>query len=111
MKKLIGLVLVMLLLGAHGICESAFPNVQAIRDFSEGMAAFQDANGNWGYMDASGNVVITPEWNLADCFTEGIARVGTSDHLYGYIDATGAVIFRRSALRRPIFTMVWRRFA
>lgn len=33
MKKLIGLVLVMLVLGAHGICESAFPNVQAIRDF------------------------------------------------------------------------------
>lgn len=64
---------------------------QAIGAFHEGLAAVQAADGLWGYIDATGSVVIPCEWEAAGNFSFGVARV-RKDRLYGYIDASGKLV-------------------
>lgn len=47
--------------------------------------------GKWGYINRAGEVVIAPQFNLANNFSEGLAAVLTRDG-WGYIDATGRMV-------------------
>ena len=44
-------------------------------DFSDGLAIVRDVGGRFGYIDTSGNVVISPTFDYAYDFNEGVAIV------------------------------------
>ncbi len=57
-------------------------------------------NSLWGFIDASGKVVVTPQYPVASAFNEGLAAVCTGDcgskptkpHSRGYINKDGKVV-------------------
>lgn len=70
--------------------------------YSEGLIAFRDDSGRWGYMDRNGHTVIEPAFESVSGFREGgLARVRI-DGLHGYCDREGnLVIPARFELARP----------
>ncbi|MFA4985078.1 MAG: WG repeat-containing protein [Candidatus Brocadiia bacterium] len=67
------------------------PVCKKIGDLHEGLAAFQTASGEYGYLDAKGAVAIPPRFSWAGDFSEGLAPV--SDGTYGFIDRDGKKMF------------------
>lgn len=59
--------------------------------FYEGLAKFEEY-GKFGYVDASGNIIIPAQFSRAGRFSEGIANVQGSNGLWGYINRTGKFI-------------------
>lgn len=65
--------------------------------FSDGLARFE-RDGNWGYIDSSGAVIIEPKFPWAEEFSEGLARVQISgqplgyDGRWGFINKLGKVV-------------------
>lgn len=62
-----------------------------IRDFSEGLAAFSTASGEWGFLDKTGAVAISPQYADAQPFVNGLARVQQKGR-YGFINKSGQVV-------------------
>lgn len=73
--------------------------------FSEGLAVAYTVGGPEGapaslagYVDASGALVIKPQFNVAGEFSQGLAAVGVGQNddvmKYGYIDKTGAWVIQ-----------------
>ena len=65
---------------------------QDVSDFSEGLAAVQDENGKWGFIDENGNVVIHCQWYYAVPFSDGMALVIDEEHRGGFIDKNGNIV-------------------
>ena len=61
------------------------------RDFSEGLAAVKKDD-LWGYIDASGKMVIPPRYHWAQEFEDGRAEVTLPDGDEVIIDRTGNVV-------------------
>lgn len=59
--------------------------------FSEGMAAVKSFEGQFGYIDLSGEYVIQPQYDYALPFSEGLAPVMVGDKV-GYINRSGATV-------------------
>ncbi|MCA9816390.1 MAG: WG repeat-containing protein [Candidatus Obscuribacterales bacterium] len=57
---------------------------QAGKDFSESIAAVK-ANGKWGFIDATGQEIIKPQYDAVSSFRHQLAAV-EKDGKYGYID-------------------------
>jgi hypothetical protein len=83
--------------GAEILGQNALPNVN--RESSDDLVPVQQ-NGEWGYADRTGRVVIKPQFRRAGRFSEGLALVwtggapltdpvATSFVRMGYIDPTG----------------------
>lgn len=70
-------------------------NYPKAHDFSEGLAAVAQRNGNillWGFIDKNGNMVITPKFsNEPRDFNDGYARVQKKDGMYCFINMSGEV--------------------
>ena len=47
-------------------------------------------DGKWGYKNAAGQVVVTPQYDLAATFSDGLAIVVLNGK-WGFIDKTGKV--------------------
>lgn len=62
--------------------------------FSDGLTIYRN-NTKYGYMNASGKVVISPEYGLTYGFNEGVAAVRT-DNGWGFIDKSGNLIIQPS---------------
>lgn len=78
---------------ATGYAWVVLPAFAQAGDFSEGLAAAQDAaTGLWGYIDAQGSWAIPPSLHTADAFRNGAAAVQLPDEdmAWGAIDASGA---------------------
>ena len=60
---------------------------EEVRPYSDGLSAFR-IEGKWGYMDASGQVAITPEYDECYDFIDGRAIVRKGAR-WGIIDKTG----------------------
>lgn len=60
--------------------------------FSEGLAAVRAADGKFGYINRSGEVVIPPQFLYARPFSEGLAAVANEQLAFGYIDPRGKVV-------------------
>lgn len=61
-------------------------------DFSEGLAAVE-INNRWGFIDKTGKIVITPQFDFVlREFSEGIAFVHCDNDKIGTIDKTGKMI-------------------
>jgi hypothetical protein len=58
--------------------------------FSDGLAPVQTEDG-WGFIDRTGKMVVTPQFDSADAFQNGLARV-TALGKEAYITTTGAFV-------------------
>ena len=58
--------------------------------FNEGMAIFANENGEYGFVDKNGNIVVNPQYDMALPFDGGFARVGQKGDA-GFIDRTGKI--------------------
>lgn len=64
--------------------------VNLANPFSEGLASFRVAQSDkFGYLDATGKVVIEPQFDRAFPFEEGLAIVGVGDR-FGYLRKDGS---------------------
>ena len=64
-----------------------------VQDFSDGMAAVQQVDGKWGFIDTSGNMVIAPIYtNKPSSFKEGYAVVRKKNGSRCYIDKQGNIV-------------------
>ena len=69
-----------------------------LQDFSEGLAAFQNERGAWGFIDPTGKVVIPAQFFEVAPFSDGLARVskageqGLGTDQYGFINKVGEVV-------------------
>ena len=55
------------------------------------LVAFRHKDGLWGYINLSGDVVISADYQLADTFQDGVAGV-QKDGFYGVIDSYGEIV-------------------
>ncbi|HKV37883.1 MAG TPA: WG repeat-containing protein, partial [Blastocatellia bacterium] len=71
-----------------------------VEPFSDGLALVNAGTltrRNFGFIDRSGKMVITPRYLDAESFTEGVACVGLVNEKgfkFGYIDKTGAFVIK-----------------
>ena len=47
--------------------------------------------GHWGFADATGKIIINPQFDEAKSFTNGVAWVKTGQ--FGYVDQTGKYVW------------------
>ncbi len=59
-------------------------------DFSEGLAAVE-IDDKWGFIDRSGTIVVSPQYDSAMDFSEGLAAVSVNDK-WGFIDQSGTIV-------------------
>ena len=62
-----------------------------LHPFSDGLMAFMQSDGQYGFVDAQGRQTIPPQWGYASDFSDGVAIVSDGSHM-GLIDAQGAVV-------------------
>ncbi len=60
---------------------------QNVRDYKDGLSAFYE-NGKWGFVNTSGIVVITPEYDEVEDFSNGLCLV-KKDGKWGVINKNG----------------------
>src|SRR5688572_24385123 len=70
-----------------------------VREFHDGLAPIRAADKKFGYVDASGKVVIKPQFESVGYFADGLAWAETADKKVGFIDKTGAWVIK------PIFSV------
>ncbi len=61
-------------------------------DFSDSLAAVEDASGKWGFIDATGVKQIQPQFKFAGSFRDGLAAVDLCDKC-AYINKSGKRAF------------------
>ena len=71
---------------------SKYHQYKEINDFSEGLAAVQNVEGLWGYINPEGKEVIPCQFKQADNFSEGLAGVMDKEGSIYYIDKKGKKI-------------------
>ena len=75
--------------------EIKITSVTELKQFSEGLIAFQDIY-KYGYMNKEGKVVIQPKYDKVTDFSEGLAAVRLGENRiegrWGFIDKQGNVI-------------------
>lgn len=67
---------------------------KSLGSLSDGMISYEDSNGNWGFLDEKGNVVIPAQYQKVydvPYFSEGLAAV-KKDGKCGYIDHNGKTV-------------------
>lgn len=63
------------------------------RPFSDGMAAVQNEDGNWGYINTQGKLIIPFVYSRTPSrFMYGFARVESSNGLWGYINKENKIV-------------------
>lgn len=63
--------------------------------FADGLIAFKDQDGQFGFMKASGEIVVTPRYQLTFGFSEGLAPVKQGGK-WGYINTAGGLVIEPS---------------
>lgn len=65
--------------------------VQRLKPFGEGLAAFCDETGKWGYMDGGGGIAIAARFDRAATMHEGLAAVAIGSKT-GFINREGQIV-------------------
>lgn len=68
-------------------------NVNSSFGWSEDLAIFT-IGPKYGYINASGKIVINPQFKLSSDFREGLAAAQQDNQLYGYIDKKGTWVIQ-----------------
>lgn len=63
--------------------------LKGVRNFSEGLAIMDDIDGQFGYINTKGEVVISPKFASVGDFNNGLAWAKNEEGMYGYINNTG----------------------
>ena len=63
--------------------------IRSLWELSEGRIKALSTSGKYGFLDASGEVIIPFQYNNASSFSEGISTVSNEKLRYGYIDVNG----------------------
>ena len=66
-------------------------NCLEVYDFNEGLAAFKDTNGKWGFIDTEGTIVIGEIYESTSSFIKGFALVKMGN-VNAFIDTKGRLI-------------------
>jgi hypothetical protein len=66
-------------------------NMKMQKTFHNGIAAVMK-NGQYGYIDFTGKVLIDFQFMNARSFSEGLAPVSNAKNLWGYIDDKGKMV-------------------
>lgn len=76
--------------------ELAIPfDFKEVRPFSNGFAAVKNVDGNWGYINTSGKLVIPYLYSLAPGpFRSGLAKVQAKDGKFGFINANNSLVIQ-----------------
>lgn len=82
--------------------EALIPNLSKLKEFnvvltgvmSDGLIRFKTDEGKWGYVDKTGNIIITPKFNACENFSNGKARVLTDNNEFKIIDKKGEQLFK-----------------
>lgn len=92
-KGTVLLVLMLFLTSTSSFPQSIhIPNgIKILSVFHEGMAAVKNSDEKWGYIDRSGEMVISCQYQDARRFSEGLAAV-QKDGYWGYINKNGETI-------------------
>lgn len=62
-------------------------------DLNQGVMAYQDGESDlWGYVDQSGQWLVTPVWTAATDYRRGYAAVENQQGLWGCIDLKGNIV-------------------
>ena len=65
------------------------------RPFSEGLAAVQNADGNWGFINTLGKLVIPYTYSMpASRFASGLAKVQSKQAKFGFINKDNVVVIQ-----------------
>lgn len=67
-------------------------DAKSVRGFCEGRACYMASNLKCGFVDKTGKVVISPQFEAASDFHEGLALVFNKDNKAGYIDKSGKLV-------------------
>jgi hypothetical protein len=59
--------------------------------FKEGLAAVEDTNGKWGFINTNGEFVVKPVYDYAESFQNGLAVVWDFSKMY-YVNKKGELI-------------------
>lgn len=68
--------------------------VQLVEPFSEGLAAYLSNEGRWGFMNTSGESVITPAYRSVGKMSEGLVWFKNNSHNVGFIDKKGNEVIK-----------------
>lgn len=74
----------------------SYPKIKTYAEKYQGntdLIPFQDATGNWGYINDRGRVVIKAQYKDAHYFVDNMAAVQKSNNQWVYIDAKGEPVF------------------
>jgi hypothetical protein len=96
MKKLVLLLPVLFLMSSLHAQKKEKTGIYAkyeyVGSFNQGIAKVK-LNKKWGYVDTTGNVLISPKYNEAENFSGGLARVRLGQK-WGLVDTTGAEVIK-----------------
>jgi len=73
-----------------GVTVVARFNAEDVDEFSEGYAPVK-IDGEWGFIDTQGNIVIEPQWSSVRFFREGLVQVSRND-AERYINTQGDTV-------------------
>jgi len=73
--------------------------VDDIERFREGFAAIE-VDGQWGFINTEGSIVIEPQYRYVDGFSDGVSLVRRHDAQYLYIDKENRNIFGSTTFSR-----------
>ena len=76
--------------GENNTATDVSTNIAVVDTFAEGLAAV-NIDGEWGFIDVSGSVIMTIKYSNVGYFSEGLAAVEL-DGKWGYIDMTGSEV-------------------
>lgn len=82
-------------INTKGETKFTLKDAQNVRIFKENLAAFskRDSLGNkWGFVDNTGKIVISAQFDFAGDFADGKCFVKNKDGKYGYIDSSGKIV-------------------
>ncbi|MBR6250567.1 MAG: WG repeat-containing protein, partial [Bacteroidales bacterium] len=65
--------------------------LQACCSIKDSLSPISNENGQYGYINLKGEVVISPQFDGAESFSEGLARVKV-DGKCGFIDKKGTIV-------------------
>lgn len=87
---LLTLSLTLLIVGCDSAPDTADQTGETVAEDSDVRLFPASRDGRWGFIDASGSVVIEPSFDWAGEFTDGLALI-RQDGVYGYVRRNGEV--------------------
>ena len=96
-KRIVLLIMLQSLFGLANAFAQHFTDYK-LSVFHEGMAAYENTNGKWGYIDRSGDRIIPCIYDDAKRFSEGLAAVKKGIY-WGYINKKGETVIPFRHLR------------